>query len=43
MWIEFGASLGLPLRAVQANDTGKMVTSTSGLEQSATLSLQGEL
>ena len=43
MWFEFGAGVGVPLRAIEANDTGRVVTGASGLEQSALLALLGEL
>ena len=43
MWLEFGAGAGLPLRAIEANDSGRRITGVSGLEQSAFLSLQGDL
>ena len=43
LWVELNGSLGVPLRAVQASDTGRIITGASGLEQSTALSLQGEL
>jgi hypothetical protein len=41
--VELGLGFGAPLRAVEAADTGKAITGASGLEESATLSLLGEL
>ena len=43
LWVELGLGLGAPLRAVEGADTGNAVTGASGLEESATLSLLGEL
>ena len=43
LWLELGASAGVPLRALEATDTGRVVTGVSGLEQSAVIAVKGEL
>lgn len=43
LWFEFGAGAGVPLRALQATDAGRMVTGVSGLEQSVFFAVLGEL
>ncbi len=43
LWLKLDAGMGVPLRAVQATDSGHIVAGASGFEQSVALSLQGEL
>jgi hypothetical protein len=43
LWFEFGAGSGVPLRALQATDAGRIITGASGLEQSASIAVLGEL
>ena len=43
IWFEIGATLGAPLRALQATDAGRTVTGIAGLEQGASIAVMGEL
>jgi hypothetical protein len=43
LWLELGAAAGVPLRALEATDTGRVVTGVSGLSQSALIAVTGEL
>ena len=43
LWLELGAGAGVPLRALEATDSGQVITGVSGLEQSALIAATGEL
>lgn len=42
-WLELGAMTGLPLRALEATDTGQVVAGVSGVEFAGYLAFSGEL
>jgi hypothetical protein len=42
-WLELGVGVGVPLRSVEATDSGRVITGVAGFEQSVILGLQGEI